>query len=74
MNDWRETKMLQATRIRMEYLEEPVGFGELPWFGWVLESDRKGVIQQGYQLQIATDEGFETLVYDSGWKIGRAHV
>ncbi len=66
--------MLQATRIRMEYLEEPVGFGELPWFGWVLESDRKGVIQQGYQLQIATDEGFETLVYDSGWMESRESV
>lgn len=66
--------MLQVTRIRMEYLEEPVGLGELPWFGWVLESDRKGVIQQGYRLQIAADGEFAELVYDSGYVESRESV
>ena len=25
--------MLRVAKIRMEYLENPVGLGELPWFG-----------------------------------------
>ena len=33
--------MLRVAKIRMEYLENPVGLGELPWFGWILESDRR---------------------------------
>ena len=35
--------MLRVIKIRMEYLEHPVGLGGLPWFGWVLDSDRKNV-------------------------------
>lgn len=58
--------MLRAVKIRMEYLEHPVGLGGLPWFGWVLESDRKNVVQKAYRLQIAEDSQFERLIYDSG--------
>ena len=58
--------MLRVAKIRMEYLENPVGLGELPWFGWILESDRRCVIQQGYRLQIGADEEFTCLVFDSG--------
>ena len=58
--------MLRAVKIRMEYLEQPVGLGALPRFGWVLESDRKNVVQKAYRLQIAKDPQFESLVYDSG--------
>ena len=58
--------MLRAVKIRMEYLEHPVGLGGLPWFGWVLESDRKNVVQKDYRLQIAEDSQFERLIYDSG--------
>lgn len=58
--------MLRVVKIRMEYLEHPVGLGELPWFGWVLESDRKNVVQKAYQLQIAVDPQFEDILYDSG--------
>ena len=58
--------MLRVAKIRMEYLENPVGLGELPWFGWILESDRRCVIQQGYRLQIGADEEFTRLVFDSG--------
>lgn len=58
--------MLIVKKITMEYLERPVGLGGLPWFGWVLESDRKNVVQKAYQLQIAEDAQFAKLIYDSG--------
>lgn len=51
----------------MEYLENPVGLGGLPWFGWILESDRKNVVQKEYQLQISKDCLFNELIYDSGF-------
>lgn len=59
--------MLRVTKIRMEYLEHPVGVGGLPWFSWVLESNRKNVLQKAYQLQIAKEPQFEQLIYDSGF-------
>lgn len=59
--------MLRVEKIRMEYMEHPVGLGELPWFGWVLESDRKNVVQKAYQLQIAGDPRFGNILYDSGY-------
>ena len=58
--------MLKAVKINMEYLEQPVGLGGIPWFGWILESDRKNVVQKSYQLQIADDLRFERILYDSG--------
>ncbi len=51
----------------MEYLENPVGLSGMPWFGWVIESDGKNVVQKAYQLQIASDADFGKMVYDSGW-------
>ena len=59
--------MLRVSKIRMEYEENPVGLGSLPWFGWVLVSDRKNVLQTAYQLQIARGTAFLDPVYDSGW-------
>ena len=59
--------MLKATSITMEYLKDPVGLPGMPWFGWILESDRRNVAQRGYQLQIARDRAFEKIIYDSGW-------
>lgn len=34
--------MLKAAKLRCEYLENPIGIGEIkPRFGWILESDGK---------------------------------
>ena len=59
--------MLQVAKVRMDYLEHPVGLDRLPVFGWVLESDRKNGIQKAYQLQIAEDMQFARIIYDSGF-------
>ena len=59
--------MLKVASITMEYLKNPVGLPGMPWFGWILESDKKNVIQKGYQLQISLDREFEKIQYDSNW-------
>lgn len=59
--------MLKVQKVRMEYLENPVGVSGLPWFGWVLDSDGNNIIQRAYQLQLAFDESFLEPAYDSGW-------
>ena len=66
--------MLRVVKIRMEYLEHPVGLGELPWFGWVLESDRKNVVQKAYQLQIAGDPQFEDILRIETYRLEDGNV
>lgn len=61
--------MLQATEIRMEYLLQPVGFSQMPWFGWIIKSDRTDVTQKAYHLQISADKLFSCILYDSGWVV-----
>ncbi len=58
--------MLQVTTLHMDYESEVIGTVRLPQFGWVITSDRRGVSQNAYQLQIARDTQFNNLVYDSG--------
>ena len=58
--------MVTISRLRMDYLDHPVGVDAMPQFGWVMESDGTCVMQQAYQLQIGTDAGFCELIYDSG--------
>ena len=58
--------MLKVKEIRMDYERELCGTDHMPGFGWVLTSDQRNVKQEAYQLQIAEDETFEILVFDSG--------
>lgn len=58
--------MLKIKRIHMDYERNPIGVSAMPQFGWELESDKKNVKQTSYCLQIAEDEAFENLVFDSG--------
>lgn len=67
---------MKVSRIMMDYLVQPMGLTEMPQFGWTIESDRKGVLQEAYQLQISKDSTFTTLIYDSGITLSdeSAHV
>ena len=58
--------MLQVKRLYMNYEETLNGVDEWPRFSWVATSDKKNVIQTAYQLQLAKDEAFEDIVFDSG--------
>lgn len=60
------SRMLKVKEIRMDYERELCGTDHMPGFGWVLTSDQRNVKQEAYQLQIAEDETFEILVFDSG--------
>ncbi len=58
--------MASIKKVTVNYLECPVGIrGEIR-LGWVLESDKRGAVQEKYRFMIAEDEGFETVVCDSG--------
>lgn len=57
--------MLKVKEIRMDYLKEPVGTAGCPSFSWVLESDRKNVMQGMYQLKIKEAVSGKE-VFDSG--------
>ena len=59
--------MLRVERVRLDYLENPVGTAGMPQFGWRIECDGRNVVQRAYQLAISEDESFQTCVYDSGW-------
>ncbi len=66
--------MLKVSEITIEYLKNPVGLDGRPWFGWILCSDKKNVCQEAYRLEIAEDENFKTMVYESGWVKGRESI
>ena len=58
--------MLAIKKLQMDYLERPLGVEAMPQFGWVLESDHRNVRQTAYRLEIARDEDFADLIFDSG--------
>lgn len=59
--------MLEVYGLRCndQTLNEDVS-GQRLHFGWKLRSDRRNVIQQTYQIQIAQDEAFDHCVCDTG--------
>ena len=68
--------MLKIVKLYMDYEQNPTGVSAVPQFGWELASDKKNVKQYSYHLQIAADEAFHQLVFDSGIVVSEesAHV
>lgn len=66
--------MLKVSGVTTQHLKNPTGLSGKPWFGWILDSDRKQVLQEAYRLEIAEDEGFETITWQSGWVESRESV
>lgn len=58
--------MFKVCELRMNYQKELMAVESMPQFSWILESDARGVVQQGYQLQIAKDAAFENIIVDTG--------
>ena len=59
---------ISLTALRCKHLENPLGIGlEPPFFSWKMKSNRTGAAQTAYQLQVATTEMFDTLIWDTGW-------
>ena len=60
--------MLAIARIQINHLKEPAGIQGKVRVGWEITSDHKNVIQKGYQMQVAKDDGFKEVVYDTGMR------
>ncbi|MCX7658869.1 MAG: alpha-L-rhamnosidase N-terminal domain-containing protein, partial [Oscillospiraceae bacterium] len=59
--------MLKAIELTCEYLKNPVGIGERnPRFAWIIESDLQNVIQETYRIQVAVNESFKDILWDTG--------
>ena len=50
--------MLQVVNLRCEYRSNPLGLDVVaPRFSWSLDSDRRGVEQSRYEIEVAEQEG-----------------
>lgn len=59
--------MLTIYDLQCENFISPIGIStDRPRFSWKLRSDMRGCAQCSYQIQLATDSEFESLVWDSG--------
>jgi len=58
--------MLRITSILLDYEEIQCGITHMPQLSWSMESDKRNVVQDWYQVQIAGDAGFENVLYESG--------
>lgn len=59
--------MLKIIRVRCEYKENPIGIdASNPRLSWQLESDRRGVLQIGYRIQVSATEDFGEVLWDTG--------
>lgn len=57
--------MLVVKNLRCEYLENPIGIDVInPRLSWQIISDRRNVKQQQFQIQVATDEEFNNIVWN----------
>lgn len=60
--------MLKIMKPRCEYKENPVGIDvPIPRISWKLDSDKKGVLQTAYRIQVSEgDFCFSSILWDSG--------
>lgn len=52
--------------IFFDFEKEAVGVITLPYISWTIVSDKKNVIQKEFQLQIAQEEKFENIIFQTG--------
>lgn len=58
--------MLKITTILMDYETTQTGITHMPQFGWKLDSDKRNVMQEAYELEISKEENFSDCIYKSG--------
>ncbi len=58
--------MIKVYDLRINGLEDPVGVDGTVKLSWKIQSDRRNVRQRSYEIQMAADDRFEILLYDSG--------
>ena len=60
------TNMLDVVDIRINHIWEPQGVSGDIAVGWKLRSERRNVMQSGYELLAAKDDACQDIVYRSG--------
>ena len=64
------SEAFQATRLRVQYSENPQGVTETaPLLSWEIQSNDRGVYQSAYQIHVGTQPGGSDL-WNSGWVDG----
>ncbi|HJA67942.1 MAG TPA: glycoside hydrolase family 78 protein [Candidatus Mediterraneibacter cottocaccae] len=58
--------MLKINRLKVNGMTCPYGISGCPQFGWEIETDKRGMVQKSFRLQISLSEDFQFIVYDSG--------
>ncbi|MBN2858770.1 MAG: family 78 glycoside hydrolase catalytic domain [Sphaerochaetaceae bacterium] len=58
--------MASVHTVSMNHSDTAVGISESPRFSWVIESPFRNCVQSGYQLQIAGDSHFTSILADTG--------
>ena len=58
---------LEVGTLHTQYLPNPVGIDvESPYFSWQLKSEKRGTVQESYQVEISTDPAMAEILFDSG--------
>ena len=59
--------MLKLKNLKCEYLINPIGIGTIkPRFSWIIESDKRNVVQTSYEIHVTKDKDFKNLLWSSG--------
>ena len=58
--------MLHVHSLKTDYSKDPEGVGKRPHFGWILEGDGTGIRQTSFRFQLAQDDAFSIVLFDSG--------
>ncbi len=62
-----KTGAVRAVDLRTQGMVNPIGIGsEAPELSWRLSSDENGQSQSAYEIQAASDEDFENIIWESG--------
>ncbi|WP_053372498.1 glycoside hydrolase family 78 protein [Paenibacillus sp. FJAT-27812] len=59
--------MLEIRELRCEYQKNPIGIGAAaPRLGWKLHSEERAVSQSAYEIELASDDRFADVIWQSG--------
>jgi alpha-L-rhamnosidase len=59
--------MLEIRELRCEYQKNPIGIGAIaPRLGWRLHSEERAVSQSAYEIELASDDSFANVIWQSG--------
>ncbi|MEH7073457.1 family 78 glycoside hydrolase catalytic domain [Neobacillus drentensis] len=59
--------LLKVENLTCEYRKNPLGIDiKRPRVSWKVKSDRRGTMQQAYHIQVAYEEDFTEIIWDTG--------